>query len=190
MDYSPPGSFLHRIFRARIREWVAISFFTGSSWPRVQTCISCIGKSHLGCPCLRGCSAVLSCFSPFWLCDPWDYSWPGSSLHGIFQARIREWVAISFFTGSSWPMVQTCISCIGKSHLGCPWLRGCSAVLSCFSPFWLCDPWDYSWPGSSLHGIFQARTLSAISFSRGSFRPRDQSCFSYISCIGTQILYH
>ena len=133
------------------------------------------------------CPIVKSCLT---LCDPMDYSPPGFFLHRIFRARIREWVAISFFTGSSWPRVQTCISCIGKSHLGCPCLRGCSAVLSCFSPFWLCDPWDYSWPGSSLHGIFQARTLSAISFSRGSFRPRDQSCFSYISCIGTQILYH
>ena len=31
------------------------------------------------------------------LCDPMDYSPPGSSVHGILQARILEWVAISFF---------------------------------------------------------------------------------------------
>ena len=31
------------------------------------------------------------------LCDPVDYSPPGSSIHGIFQARVLEWVAISFF---------------------------------------------------------------------------------------------
>ena len=30
------------------------------------------------------------------LCDPMDYSLPGSSVHGIFEARILEWVAISF----------------------------------------------------------------------------------------------
>ena len=30
------------------------------------------------------------------LCDPMDYSLPGSSVHGIFQARVLEWVAISF----------------------------------------------------------------------------------------------
>ena len=30
------------------------------------------------------------------LCDPMDYSLPGSSIHGIFQARIMEWVAIAF----------------------------------------------------------------------------------------------
>ena len=35
------------------------------------------------------------------LCDPVDYSLPGSSVHGIFQARILEWDAISFFKGSS-----------------------------------------------------------------------------------------
>ena len=35
------------------------------------------------------------------LCDPMDYSPPGSSVHGIFQARILEWVATSFSRGSS-----------------------------------------------------------------------------------------
>ena len=35
-----------------------------------------------------------SCPTP---CDPMDCSPPGSSVHGIFQARILEWVAISFF---------------------------------------------------------------------------------------------
>ena len=37
------------------------------------------------------------------LCDPMDCSLPGSSIHGIFQARVLEWVAISFSRGSSWP---------------------------------------------------------------------------------------
>ena len=37
------------------------------------------------------------------LCDPMDYSLPGFSVHGIFQARVLEWVAISFSRGSSWP---------------------------------------------------------------------------------------
>ena len=37
------------------------------------------------------------------LCDPMDYNLPGSSVHGIFQARILEWVAISSSRGSSWP---------------------------------------------------------------------------------------
>ena len=37
------------------------------------------------------------------LCDPMDCSLPGSSIHGIFQARVLEWVSISFSGGSSWP---------------------------------------------------------------------------------------
>ena len=46
-----------------------------------------------------------------------DCSLPGSSVHGIFQARILEWVAISFSRGSSWPRDQTCISCTGRRIL-------------------------------------------------------------------------
>ena len=44
------------------------------------------------------------------LCDPMDYSLPGSSVHGIFQARILEWVAISYSWGSAQPRDQTCVS--------------------------------------------------------------------------------
>ena len=44
------------------------------------------------------------------LCDSVDYSLPGSSVHGILQARILEWVAISFSRGSSWPRDWTRVS--------------------------------------------------------------------------------
>ena len=37
------------------------------------------------------------------VCDPMDCSPPGSSVHGILQARILEWVAISFSSGPSQP---------------------------------------------------------------------------------------
>ena len=55
----------------------------------------------------------------------------------------------------------------------------------------LCDPMGCSLPGSSVHGILQARILQwfAIPFSRGSFRPRDQTHVSYVSCTGRQVLY-
>ena len=46
------------------------------------------------------------------LWDPVDCSLPGSSVHGILQAEILEWVTISFSTGSSWPRDQTWVSCI------------------------------------------------------------------------------
>ena len=55
------------------------------------------------------CSDAQSCLS---LCDPLDCSLPGSSLHGIFQARILEWVAISFSKGSSPPRDQTWVFCV------------------------------------------------------------------------------
>ena len=45
------------------------------------------------------------------LCDPMDYSPLGSSVHGISQGRILEWVAIPFFRGPSWPRDQAHISC-------------------------------------------------------------------------------
>ena len=44
------------------------------------------------------------------LCSPMDCSLPGSSSHGIFQARVLEWVAISFSRGSSWPRDRTQVS--------------------------------------------------------------------------------
>ena len=45
------------------------------------------------------------------LCDPMDCSPPGSSVHGILQARVPEWVAISFSRGSSQPRDWTQVSC-------------------------------------------------------------------------------
>ena len=51
----------------------------------------------------------------FW--DPTNCSLPGSSLHGILQARILEWVAISSSRGSSWPRDQTHVFCTGRQIL-------------------------------------------------------------------------
>ena len=61
--------------------------------------------------------------------DPMDCSSPGSSVHGIFQARKLEWVAISSSRGSSWPRDRTSFSWVShisrqillsQSHLGSP----------------------------------------------------------------------
>ena len=59
------------------------------------------------CVCVCVCVYVQSCLT---LCDL--MAPPGSSVHGIFQARMLDWVAISSFRGSSLPRDQTCISCI------------------------------------------------------------------------------
>ena len=66
------------------------------------------------CPCL----AYKSCLTP---CDCMDCSSPGSSIHGISQTRILEWVSISSSRGSSWPRGWTPtsldISCIDRLFL-------------------------------------------------------------------------
>ena len=46
------------------------------------------------------------------LCNPMDHSLPGSSVHGILQVRIVEWVTISFCRASSQPRDQILVSCI------------------------------------------------------------------------------
>ena len=53
-----------------------------------------------------------------------------------------------------------------------------------FSRVQVCNPMDYSMPGSSVHGIFQARELVwvAMPSSKGYSRPRDQTHVSYVSC--------
>ena len=62
---------------------------------------------------------VLVAQSCLTLCGPMDYSLPGSSVHGILQARILEWVAILFSRGSSQPRVWTWVSHIGRQILDC-----------------------------------------------------------------------
>ena len=86
------------------------------------------------------------------LWNPMDCSPPGSSIHGILQARIVEWVAIPFSRGS--PGIKPAAA-VAKSLQSCPTL---------------CDPIDGSPPGSPVPGILQARTLGwvAISFSRSN----------------------
>ena len=57
--------------------------------------------------------AAQSCPS---LCNPLNCSLSSASVHGIFQARVLEWVAISFSTGSSPPRDRTQVSHIGGTH--------------------------------------------------------------------------
>jgi len=102
MNCSPPGSSILGIFRAELLEWVVISSSRGSSQPRGQTTVSCIGKqilllrNHLGSHLHVAAAAAKSLQLCPTLCDPIDGSPPGSPVPGILQARTLEWVAISF----------------------------------------------------------------------------------------------
>ena len=57
---------------------------------------------------------IKSCLT---LCNLMDCSPPGSSVHGISQARFLEWVSISSFRGSPWFRGPTCVSCISRQSL-------------------------------------------------------------------------
>ena len=59
-------------------------------------------------------SCIAFSHSVMTLCDPVDCSMPGSSVHGVLQARKLEWVVISFSRGSSQNRDRTCVSCTGR----------------------------------------------------------------------------
>ena len=113
------------------------------------------------------------------LSDPMVCSLPGSSVHGIFQARVLEWVPlpspivpwlVTFFLFLSFVVVQS------LSHI------------RLFCDLMYCSP-----PGSSVHGIFQAKILEwvAISFSKGFPPCRDLTCISCTHLLFCRwILYH
>ena len=71
-------------------------------------------KIILVCVCVCVCVCVQSCLT---LCNPKDCSLPGSSVHGISQARILDWVAIPSSRTSSQPKGRTWVSCIDRRSL-------------------------------------------------------------------------
>ena len=110
--HKPQGPLFMGILQTRILEWVALLSSKGSSWPRDQTHISYLLHWQAGfLPTElsgKGRKWSRSVFPT--LCDRMDCSLPGSSVHGIFQARILEWVAISFSRRSSPPRGWTRVS--------------------------------------------------------------------------------
>ena len=76
-----------------------------------------VGSATFCCTVDKLCAQSLS---HLWLCDSMDCSPPGSSVHGFLQARILQWVAISFSRGSFWTRDGTwgsCVSCLGRRIL-------------------------------------------------------------------------
>ena len=77
--------------------WTVLSFRSGPAPAHLSMIVHCLFL------CLFDLLAV-SLLSCVWLCcDPMDCSSPSSSVHGINQVRMLEWIAISFSRGSSWP---------------------------------------------------------------------------------------
>ena len=69
----------------------------------IRDCLTEEGERVLGREVLDIERKKVKLLSHVRLCNPMDCSLPGSSIHRIFQARILEWVAISFSRGSSQP---------------------------------------------------------------------------------------
>ena len=118
MDCSPPGLSVHGIPQPRILEWVAISSPGDLSDPKIKPMSPAApgrqilyywttwetGKKYILCMLVTKSRQAL------W--NPKDCSPPGFSVHGILQARILEWVAISFFRASSQPRDWFQVCCI------------------------------------------------------------------------------
>ena len=130
MDCSPPGSSVHGIFQARVLEWGAIAFYClrpgvlkSKLWDRrllegilLKNIFRNSSRNEwwhqwfvLFCFSLKCCCLVTKLFQT--LCDPRDCRLPGFSVNGISQARIWEWVVISFSRGSFQPRHGNCVSC-------------------------------------------------------------------------------
>ena len=111
------------------------------------------------------------------LCDPLDYSLPGSSVRGIFQARVLEWGAIAF------PDISPPeISFVFSSHFH----RESESEVAQSCPT-LCDPMDCSLPGSSVHGILQAIVLEWTAIPSSGVFPTQGSNPGLLHC--RQTLY-
>ena len=128
-------------------------------------------NTGVGCHFLLQCMRVKNQNEVIQLCpilsDLMDYSLPGSSVHGIFQARVLEWDAIAFsrIWGKELHFVHLCISShfLVQPALAHCLISSCCCLVAQSCPT-LCDPMDCSPPGSSVHGISQARILDGLPF--------------------------
>ena len=144
------------------------------------------GKSH-GRRSLIGCSpwGLEESDTTERLCFHFSLSCIGEGNGNPLQCSCLEnprdggaWWAAIYGVAQSW----TWLKWLSSSSSSICWL---SHTCAC------CEPMDHSLPGSSVHGILQARILELVALpsSRGSSWARDQTWVSYISCI-CRILYH
>ena len=89
-----------------------------------------------------------SCLTP---CDPMDCRPPGSSVHGILQAGILEWIAIPFSRGSSQPRDRTWVSCIAGGFFSIWTVQAQQDLLPTRDSVWSLN--HMSWGRSFLDGV-------------------------------------
>ena len=126
----------------------------------VRLCISLEGE-------LCYCLTIRSCLTLFSIpCSPL-----GSSVHGISQARIQEWVAISFSRGSSAPSTSELqVESLLLNHCGSPWggTQFSSITQSCLT---LCDPMNHSTPGLPVHHQLPEFTQTHVHWVGDAIQP-------------------
>ena len=93
---------------------VAFLFLDGSLWEKLVSMFWEYSHSTVERPLWRANVCQSQSLSCAWLCNPMDCSPPGSSVHGILQARKLDWVAISSSRGSSPPRNWTRVSYTGR----------------------------------------------------------------------------
>ena len=108
-----------------------------------------------------------------------------------FKVRFRVFIVVLTVLKSR--STSHCLTFIWVWSLSEPSKVALCSMLSRFSHVWLCATlWTiYSPPGSSVHGILQARILEWVAMpgTRGSSQPRDQTRISYVSCIGRWVFF-
>ena len=123
---------VHGILQARILQWVIFSFPGDLPNPGIEPRppslqVDSLPAEPQGSPSVTAAAAKLlqSCLT---LCDPIDGSPLGSSVSGIFQARIMEWVAISFSNAWKWKVK---VKPLNRAQLlATPWTAAYQAPLS------------------------------------------------------------
>ena len=141
---SPLGS-LWSLLKLVMR--VGKSWLSPSHWRRHFTFSAIVASLSVVCPTLG---------------SPMDCNPPGSSVHGILQARIREW-----------------LPCLPPEDLPYPGIKPVSPALQA-------DSLPSEPPGQAWSGQMWIATPA----SRGSSQPRDRTHVPHVSCIGRQVLYH
>ena len=177
MDYSLPGSSVHRLFQARILEWVAIFLLQGIFPTQgLNPCLLCLLhcrrilylRSHQGSPspCLLVAQSCLTLCNPM-DCSPARLICPWNSLGKNTGVGCHSLPQGIFLSRESNPGLLHCRQILyNLSHQGSP--SPCLLVAqSCLT---LCNPMDCSLPGSPVQKIPQERILEwvAIPFPRGS----------------------
>ena len=119
--------------------------------------------------------------------DPMDCSLPGSSIHGIFQARVLEWLAIAFSINT-----PTCM----LSHFSTvwlfvtPWTVACQAPLSVgFSRKEYWSGWPFPSPGDLPHPGAEPTSLTSLPLAGGLFTTSATSVHGIRTCQGPEFIW-